>query len=128
MNKARLLQDIAELVKSKRIEGISALRDESDRQGMRIVVELKRDSVKEVLLNLLFKHTALQNTFGVNMLAIVNNRPQTLSLKDVLVKYLAHRRDVTVRRCRFELRKAQARLHILAGYLIARIILMKSFV
>ena len=119
VNKARLVEDIANLVKSKRIEGISALRDESDRRGMRVVVELKREAVREVVLNHLFKHTALQNTYGVILLAIVNNRPVVLTLKEALQHYLAHRRDVTIRRCRFELRKALARQHILAGYLIA---------
>jgi DNA gyrase subunit A len=119
VNKARLLTEIVKLVKEKRVEGISALRDESDRQGMRIVVELKRDVVKEVVLNKLYKHTALQNTFGIHFLAIVNGQPMTLSLKEILERYLAHRKDVTIRRSRFELRKAKARLHLLEGYLIA---------
>ncbi|MDG1483604.1 MAG: DNA gyrase subunit A [Myxococcota bacterium] len=119
VNKARLVEEIANLVKSKRIEGISALRDESDRSGMRVVVELKRDTVREVMLNRLFKHTALQNTYGVILLAIVNNRPVVLTLREALQHYISHRRDVTIRRCRFELRKALARQHILAGYLIA---------
>jgi DNA gyrase subunit A len=118
-NKSRLLIEIAKLVKCKKIEGISALRDESDRRGMRIVIELKRESVKEVILNQLFKHTSLQNTFGVHLLAIVNNRPLTLTLKEMLERYLAHRRDVIIRRCQYELRKHQARMHILEGYLIA---------
>ena len=119
VNKARLVQEIANLVKSKRIEGISALRDESDRRGMRVVVELKRDAVPEVMLNHLYKHTALQTTFGVILLAIVNNRPVVLTLKEMLEHYLAHRRDVIVRRCRYDLRKALDRQHILSGYLIA---------
>lgn len=119
VNKARLLQEIANLVKSKRMDGISALRDESDRQGMRIVVELKRDAVREIVLNQLFKHTALQSTFGVILLAIVNNRPQVLTLKEMLEHYLRHRRDVTVRRTRYDLRKAEDRKHILDGLLIA---------
>lgn len=118
-NKSRILIEIATLVKTKKIEGISALRDESDRRGMRIVIELKREAVKEVILNQLFKHTSLQNTFGVHLLAIVNNQPMTLTLKEMLSLYLSHRRDVTIRRCRYELSKAQARLHILEGYLIA---------
>jgi DNA gyrase subunit A len=118
-NKARLLEEIAGLVKEKRIEGISALRDESDRQGMRVVVELKRDATKEVILNQLFKHTQLQGTFGVILLAIVNNRPEVLTLKEMLSHYLQHRRDVTVRRLRYELRKAKDRLHILEGLLRA---------
>ncbi len=119
VNKARLVEEIARLVKTKRIEGISALRDESDRTGMRVVVELKRDTVREVVLNHLFKHTALQNTFGVILLAIVNNRPLVLTLREMLQHYISHRRDVTIRRCRFDLRKALNRQHILAGYLIA---------
>ena len=119
VNKARLLTEIVKLVKDKRIDGISALRDESDREGMRIVVELKKDVVKEVVLNKLYKHTALQNTFGIHLLAIVNGQPQTLSLHDILRYYIAHRKDVTIRRCRFELKKALARLHLLEGYLIA---------
>jgi DNA gyrase subunit A len=119
VNKARLLQEIANLVKTKRIDGISALRDESDRSGMRIVVELKRDAVREIMLNLLFKHTALQSTFGVILLAIVHNRPQVLTLKEMLSHWLQHRRDVTIRRCRYDLRKAEDRKHLLDGYLIA---------
>ncbi len=119
VNKARLVEDIANLVKQKKVDGITALRDESDRKGMRVVVELRRDVVKEVVLNHLYKSTSLQNTFGINMLAIVNNRPMTLGLKDILTKYIAHRRDVTMRRCQFDLRKALARLHLLEGYLIA---------
>jgi DNA gyrase subunit A len=119
VNKARLVEDIANLVKSKRIEGISALRDESDREGMRIVIELKRDVVREVVLNRLYKHTALQNTFGIILLAIVNNRPVVLTLREMLSHYLSHRRDITMRRCRYDLRKAEARLHIIRGYLIA---------
>jgi DNA gyrase subunit A len=119
VNKARLVEDIANLVKQKKVDGITALRDESDRKGMRVVVELRRDVVKEVVLNHLYKSTPLQNTFGINMLAIVNNRPMTLGLKDILTKYISHRRDVTMRRCQFELRKAMARLHLLEGYLIA---------
>lgn len=119
VNKARLVEEIANLVKNRKVEGISALRDESDRQGMRIVVELKRDAVREVVLNHLFKHTALQNTFGVILLSIVNNRPMVLTLREMLAYYLSHRRDVTMRRCRYELRKAEDRLHIIQGYLIA---------
>lgn len=119
VNKARLVEDIANLVKSKRIDGISALRDESDRHGMRVVIELKRDTVREVVLNRLYKHTALQNTFGIILLAIVNNRPVVLTLREMLSHYLSHRRDVTMRRCRYNLRKAEARLHIIQGYLIA---------
>ena len=119
VNKARLVEDIASLVRSKRIDGISALRDESDRRGMRVVVELKRDALPDIVLNKLYKHTALQSTFGVILLAIVNGRPQVLSLKGMITHYLAHRRVVTTRRLQFELRKARSRLHILEGYRIA---------
>jgi DNA gyrase subunit A len=119
VNKARLVEDIATLVKDKKIEGISALRDESDRHGMRIVIELKRDAMGMVVLNHLYKHTALQSTFGVILLAIVGNRPLVLTLKEMLHHYLQHRKEVTVRRCRYELRKAKERLHILEGYLKA---------
>ncbi len=119
VNKARLVEDIATLVKDKKIEGISALRDESDRHGMRIVMELKRDAMGIVVLNHLYKHTALQSTFGVILLSIVGNRPQVLTLKEMLHHYLQHRKEVTVRRSRYELRKARERLHILEGYLKA---------
>ena len=119
VNKARLVQEIANLVKQKRVDGISALRDESDRRGMRVVVELKRDAVPQVVLNHLYKHTALQSTFGVILLAIHQNRPVVFTLKEMLQHYLAHRRDVTIRRTRYDLRKAEERQHILAGYLIA---------
>lgn len=119
VNKARLIEEIANLVKEKKIDGITALRDESDRKGMRVVVELRRDVAKEIILNHLYKSTSLQSTFGINMLAVVNNRPMTLPLKDILEKYIAHRKDVTMRRCQYELRKALARLHLLEGYLIA---------
>jgi DNA gyrase subunit A len=119
VNKARLVEQVADLVKQKRIEGISGLRDESDRDGMRIVIELKRDAVREIVLNHLYKHTTLQGTFGVILLAIVHNRPLVLTLKEMLSYYLSHRRDVTVRRCRYELRKAEERKHILEGYLVA---------
>ena len=119
VNKARLVEQIADLVRNKKIDGIRELRDESDRQGMRVVIELKRDAVKEIVLNHLFKHTALQSTFGVNLLAIVHGQPMLLTLKEMLSHYLSHRRDVTIRRCRYELRKAEERKHILEGYLIA---------
>lgn len=119
VNKARFVEEIANLVKSKRIIGVSALRDESNRQGMRVVVELKRDAVGEVILNKLYKHTPLQSTFGVILLAIVNNRPQILTLRETLDHYLAHRRVVTIRRTQYLLRKAKERAHILEGYRIA---------
>ncbi len=119
VNKARLIERIAELVNERRLDGISDLRDESDREGMRIVIELKRDAVAEVLLNQLYKHTPLQESFGVNMLAIVDGRPRLLSLKDALQVFLRHRREVVVRRTAYDLRKAQERLHVLAGLKIA---------
>ncbi|MBW2253065.1 MAG: DNA gyrase subunit A [Deltaproteobacteria bacterium] len=119
VNKARLIEQIADLVREKRLEGIRALRDESDRSGMRIVVELKRDVFEEVVLNHLYKHTALQSTFGVILLAIVDQRPQVLTLKEMLQHYIGHRRDVILHRARYELRKAQERAHLLEGYRIA---------
>jgi DNA gyrase subunit A len=119
VNKARLLERIAELVNEKRIEGISDLRDESDRQGMRIVVELKRDAVPEIVLNQLYKLTPMQESFGMIMLAIVDNRPRLLSLKDTLQQFVAHRIEVVTRRTLFDLRKAEERLHILEGLKIA---------
>jgi DNA gyrase subunit A len=119
VNKARLVERIAELVREKRLEGISDLRDESDRDGIRIVIELKRGEIGEVILNTLYKHTQLQTTFGINMLAIVDNRPQVLNLKEILLHFLNHRRTVVVRRVRFDLRKAEERAHILEGLLKA---------
>jgi DNA gyrase subunit A len=119
VNKARLIERIAELVNERKLDGISDLRDESDRDGMRVVIELKRDAVAEVLLNQLYKHTPLQESFGINMLAIVDGRPQLLTLKDALAVFLKHRREVVVRRTRFDLRKAEERLHILEGLKIA---------
>jgi DNA gyrase subunit A len=119
VNKTRLIEQIAELVNEKRIEGISDLRDESDREGMRIVVELKRDAVAEVVINQLYKHTALQESFGVNMLAIVEGRPKVLTLKEALKAFLDHRKEVVTRRTAYDLRKAEERLHILDGLKIA---------
>jgi DNA gyrase subunit A len=119
VNKARLIERIAELVNERKLDGISDLRDESDRDGMRVVIELKRDAVPEVLLNQLYKHTPLQESFGINMLAIVDGRPQLLTLKDALAVFLKHRREVVIRRTRFDLRKAEERLHILEGLKIA---------
>jgi len=119
VNKARLLEQIANSVKAKRIEGISALRDESDRDGMRMVMELKRDAFPEIVLNKLFKHTEMQSTFGAIMLSIVNGQPRVLTLKEMIAYYIAHRRDVTTRRIRFELARAKARAHILEGLRIA---------
>src|SRR5262250_1855318 len=119
VNKAGLIKRIAELVNERKLDGISDLRDESDREGMRIVIELKRDAVAEVLLNQLYKHTPLQESFGVNMLAIVDGRPKLLDLRDALDVFLKHRREVIVRRTSYELRKAEERLHVLAGLKIA---------
>ena len=119
VNKARLLERIAELAREKTIEGISDLRDESDREGMRIVVELRRGEVPEVILNNLYKHTQLQTTFGIIMLAIVAGRPRVLSLIEILEQFVEFRRDVVRRRTEFELRKAEARAHILEGLKIA---------
>ncbi|MEM9596819.1 MAG: DNA gyrase subunit A [Acidobacteriota bacterium] len=119
VNKARLLERIGELVREKRIEGISDLRDESDRNGIRMVIELKRGEVGEVILNTLYKLTQLQTSFGINMLAIVDNQPQVLNLPQILRYFLDHRRTVVIRRVRFDLRKAEARAHILEGLLKA---------
>jgi len=119
VNKARLIEKIAELVREKKIEGISDLRDESDRDGMRIVIELKRDENPQVLLNQLYKHTAMQSSFGIIMLAIVSNRPKVLNLKEVIRHFIDHRRVIVTRRIVFELKKAEARAHILEGLKIA---------
>jgi DNA gyrase subunit A len=119
VNKARLIERIAELVNEKRIEGISDLRDESDRDGMRIVIELKREAIPTVVLNQLYKLTPLQESFGVILLAIVDGRPHLLTLKDTLVLFLSHRREVVRRKTLFDLGKAQDRLHILEGLRIA---------
>ncbi|MDP3040513.1 MAG: DNA gyrase subunit A, partial [Deltaproteobacteria bacterium] len=119
VNKARLLEKIAELVQEKRIEGISDLRDESDREGMRIVIELKREAVAQVVLNQLFKHTQMQVTFGIILLAIVHGQPQTLNLKELIQQFINHRKEVVIRRSQFELGKAEANAHILEGLKIA---------
>jgi DNA gyrase subunit A len=119
VNKARLLEKIAELVKDKKIEGISGLRDESDKDGMRMVVDLKRGEVAEVVLNNLYQHTQLQNVFGINMVALVDGRPQLLNLKQCLEAFVRHRRDVVTRRTVFDLRKARQRAHILEGLAVA---------
>ncbi|PTL37704.1 DNA gyrase subunit A [Alkalicoccus saliphilus] len=119
VNKARLIEKIAELVRDKKIEGITDLRDESDRTGMRIVIELRRDANANVLLNNLYKQTALQTSFGINMLALVNGRPKVLSLKETLYHYLEHQKVVIRRRTAYELKKAEARAHILEGLRIA---------
>ena len=119
VNKARLIEKIAELVKEKRIDGITELRDESDRSGMRICIETRKDVNANVLLNQLFKHTQLQDTFGVIMLALVDNQPKILNLKEMLTYYLDHQKDVVTRRTRYELNKAKERAHILEGLLKA---------
>ncbi|TMQ58290.1 MAG: DNA gyrase subunit A [Candidatus Eisenbacteria bacterium] len=119
VSKAALLEKIADLVKDGPLDGISDLRDESDRDGMRIVIELKRDAQPKVVLNQLFKHTQMQTTFGANMLALVGNRPLTLTLKEMIEHYIAHRQDVVVRRTKFDLAEAEKRAHILEGLKIA---------
>ncbi|MBP3427988.1 MAG: DNA gyrase subunit A [Clostridia bacterium] len=119
VNKAQLVAKIAELVHDKRVEGISDIRDESDREGMRIVIELKRDVNAQIVLNYLYKHTQLQDSFGAIMLALVDGEPKVLTLKEMLHHYLEHQKDVIVRRTRYDLDKAEARAHILEGLLIA---------
>ena len=119
VNKARLVEKIAELVHEKRLEGISDIRDESDRNGMRMVIELKKDVHPQVVMNYLYKHTQMQETFGVNMLALVNGQPRVLPLKEMLYYYIEHQKDVVTRRTKFDLDKAQARAHILEGLLKA---------
>ncbi len=119
VNKARLIEKIAELVKEKRIEGISELRDESDKDGMRIVIEVRKDAMADVVLNNLFQQTQLQVTFGINMVALLDGQPKLLNLKDILEAFIRHRREVVTRRTIFELRKARARAHILEGLTVA---------
>jgi DNA gyrase subunit A len=119
VNKARLIEKIAELVRHKKIEGLSDLRDESDRHGIRVVLEVKRGEIPQVIMNQLYKHTPMESTFGINTLAIVNGQPKVLNLQQVLSLFLTHRRDVTVRKTKFELRKAEEKAHILEGLKIA---------
>ncbi len=119
VNKARLIEKIAELVRHKKIEGLSDLRDESDRHGMRVVMELKRGEIPQVIMNQLYKHTPMESTFGMNMLAIVNGQPRVLNLHNMLSLFLEHRREVIVRKTKFELRKAEEKAHILEGLKIA---------
>jgi DNA gyrase subunit A len=119
VNKARLIEKIADLVREKRIEGISELRDESDKDGMRVVIELKRGESSEVVLNNLYKHTPMQSVFGINMVALRDGRPQLMNLKQVLEAFLAHRREVVTRRTIFDLRKARDRAHVLEGQTVA---------
>lgn len=120
VNKARLIENIADLVKDKKLEGISDLRDESDRQGMRMVIELKRDAIPQVVLNNLYKHTAMQTGYGIIFLALVNNKPRYLSVREILENYINHRIDVVTRRTRYEQKKAMARQHLVEGLLIAQ--------
>ncbi|WP_199100068.1 DNA gyrase subunit A [Dyella sp. ASV21] len=119
VNKARLIEKIAELVKEKKLEGISELRDESDKDGMRMVIEIRRDSMADVVLNNLFQQTQLQVTFGINMVALLDGQPRLLNLKDILEAFIRHRREVVTRRTIFDLRKARARAHILEGLTVA---------
>ena len=120
VNKARLIEKIAELHKDKKIDGITDIRDESDREGMRVVVELRRDVNASVVLNLLYKHTQMQDTFGVNNLALVDNEPKVLNLYEILRHYLNHQKDVVTRRTQFDLNKAEERAHIVQGLIIAQ--------
>ncbi len=119
VNKARLLERIAELVKEKRIDGITELRDESDKEGMRVVIELRRGEVAEVVLNNLYAHTQLQTVFGINMVALVDGRPRLVNLKDILEAFIRHRREVVTRRTVFDLRKAREKAHVLEGLAVA---------
>ncbi len=119
VNKARLLEKIAELVKDKRIEGITALRDESDKDGMRMVIELRRGEVPDVVLNNLYKQTQMQNVFGINMVALLNGEPKLLNLKDIIQAFIGHRREVITRRTVYDLRKARERAHLLEGLAVA---------
>ena len=119
VNKARLLERIAELVQEKKITGIAEIRDESDREGMRIAIDLKKGEISTMILNQLYKHTAMQSTFGVIMLALVNNQPRVLNLRKLLSSFIQHRREVVVRRTRYDLKKAEERAHILLGLKIA---------
>ena len=119
VNKARLLERIAELVKEKKIEGITELRDESDKDGMRVVIEMRRGEVSEVMLNNLYQHTQMQNVFGINMVALVDGQPRLLNLKQILEAFIRHRREVVTRRTVFDLRKAREKAHIREGWAIA---------
>ncbi|MEJ2397451.1 MAG: DNA gyrase subunit A [Gammaproteobacteria bacterium] len=119
VNKARLLERIAELVKDKKIDGITELRDESDKDGMRVVIELRRGEVAEVMLNNLYQHTQLQSVFGINMVALVDNQPRLLNIKQILEAFIRHRREVVTRRTIYDLRKARERAHILEGLAVA---------
>ncbi|MDP3285435.1 MAG: DNA gyrase subunit A, partial [Desulfobacterales bacterium] len=119
VNKAGLIEKIAEMIRDKHLEGIKYVRDESDREGMRIAVGLKKDQVAKVVINQLYKHTRMESTFGIIFLAVVNNRPEILTLKEILEYFVLHRKDIIVKRTRFDLKKAEARAHILEGLKIA---------
>ncbi len=119
VNKAKLIEKIADLIRNKQIQGVRFVRDESDREGMRIAVGLKKDQFAEVIINQLYKHTQMENSFGIIFLAIVNNQPQQLSLKKILEHFILHRREIIIRRTRYDLKKAEARAHILEGLKIA---------
>jgi len=119
VNKAKLIENIAGLVRDKKLEGVHDLRDESDRDGMRVVIELKNNAVPEIVLNHLYKHTQLENTFGIINLSLVDGEPRVLDLKTTLEEYLKHRKEVVIRRCKYELKKAEERAHILEGLMIA---------
>ena len=119
VNKAELISRIADLINEKKIDGISNINDESDREGMRIVIDVKKDAISNVVLNTLLKHTALQSSFGVNNVALVHGRPKLLNLKDIIHHFVAHRHEVVVRRTEFELKQAEKRAHILEGLIIA---------
>ena len=119
VNKARLIENIAKLVKDKKIDGITDLRDESSREGIRVCIELRRDVNPHIILNQLYKHTQLQDTFGVIMLALVDNQPKILTILEILEQYLKYQEEVVTRRTKFDLNKAEERAHILEGYLIA---------
>ncbi len=119
VNKAKLIEKIADLIKEKKLEGISDLRDESDREGIRVVIELKKDTIPEVTLNQLYKMTAMQSSFGIIMLAIVAGQPRVLTLREVLDRFVDHRKEIVTRRCIFELKKAEDRAHLLEGFKIA---------
>ncbi|SVC55545.1 uncharacterized protein METZ01_LOCUS308399, partial [marine metagenome] len=119
VNKARLLEKIAELVRDKKIDGITELRDESDKDGLRVVIELRRGQIADVVLNNLYKHTPLQTVFGINMVALKDGQPRLMNLKDILEAFLGHRREVVTRRTVFELRKARDRTHVLEGQAVA---------
>ena len=119
VNKAKLMEKIAELVKEKKIEGITEMRDESDKDGMRMVIDLKRGEVAEVVVNNLYKHTQMQTVFGINMVALVDGQPRLMNLKEILDAFVRHRREVVTRRTVYLLRKARERGHILEGLAIA---------